>query len=702
MRTNPMIPALLLFQAVLPASCGASGDSGQADGSGGSTDVSWGASIEILSPSEGAVVNWPSVEVTGVVHGAPCDVIELNDVAVPWTPPSFSAPVRLEQEGPNVISVRCGEAVATVTVVLDSLPPYLVLVTPNGGTVLPDLGPGDSLQVAGFAQDEAGVTVSVLGNPAGPGREPDSFLASWPLSVGLNLVHVEALDQNGNRSREHRPVLAGPFGNCAPTPGRPDVIVRLSDGAIGLAASRAAEALLDTDFTPLLAEYNPVYESEQLRLDLHALVIEPPAELETTAVTGSFAAELFVGAIQAEGTLTFKASQTEWSFQARIDALTATASVIPSVESGTLALQVTQVVVDAGEVQVAVQDDTGKDVVAPTEISGNFLEFFTDLLSEVLQDTADQAASSAASFVQGDVAFDFLGVEVEAGYSPESLDVGGHQVTIGYLVDLKFPGDKAVPWPHGCPMLGGTPPLPPPPVDLQTAAFGLSLSQDFVNRTLTGLWTAGNLFVTIDQAMLDAAKIEVDLVCGLGGTLLDLVSDPPLAEWPLSIQVTPALPPLLQPTKYGGSQGTDGNGEGGQDSLGEHAVGIAFGGIQLDLYAKEPTGTSRLFSSVELSLVLGLEAVVGNSDLEFFLSLSDFFLELDQSMSPLQEREAERDIESFFESLVPEIANTLASSLIRYHLPLFYGVQVVEGQVEFSPEGYIVVQGRVVDKGGAQ
>jgi hypothetical protein len=682
MRRNPMLELMLTLLSVAAVACGTAGSGESGDARDDPGDFASGTLIRFTAPLDGAVVSWPSVQVSGTVEGASCTDLTLNGSPVPWSPPHFSAPVPLANEGENTIAALCGDASATLTVVLDSLPPYLALVSPEAATVLPKLGPGDSVQVTGFAEDEAGVTTSLLGEPVNPGPAPTGFSASWPLDAGLNLVHVEAVDGNGNRSREHRPVLAGPFGECTPVPGRPDVVVRLSDGAVSLAADMAMQELLATDFTPVLAESNPVYDSEQIRLDIDSLVIEAPINLQTTAVDGSFAAELLVGAVHAAGTLTFKTSGAEWTFQADIDGLTAAASVVPSVAGGVLSLAVSGVTVDADEVAIAVQDESGKSVVAPTEITGNFLAFFTELLSSVLQDMADQAALSAASSVQGDVAFSLFGIEVAAKYAPESILVGGHQVTVGYLVNLAFSGDKAVTWPHGCPLLGGSAPLPPPPVDLETASFGLSLSQDFVNRTLTGLWTAGELFVVIDQSMLDGRKLEVDLVCGLAGSLATLVTEPPSPESPLAIQVTPQLPPLLQPMK-------------------DDVVGIALGAVRLELFAEEANGSSRLFSSILLSLVLGLHAEVAESDIEFFLSMSDFFIELDQSMSPLQERQAERDIESFFESLIPEITNTLASSLVKYHLPLFYGVEIVEGEVALSPEGYLVVQGRVVGKGSA-
>lgn len=682
MRPNTVPMCTLLGLLWFTSGCGPSGGEDNPDIAAGPPDSAWATTIEFTAPDEGTVVGWPVVEVAGAVHGAPCGQLLINDVAIPWNPPLFSAPVPLEAEGPNTITARCGDAAATITVFLDSLPPYLELLEPAGPLVLPDLGPGDLVQLLGIAHDEAGVSVSVQGNPLLVDSASSTFAAPWPLAPGLNFVSVEAVDANGNRSREHRPVLPGPFAPCLPENGRPDVVVRLSDGAIKLAASKAAAELVHYDFGPLLAQANPVYDSEQLRLNLDSFSLGAPVTLETVAVEGSFSAALFVGSVSIGGTLISKTGTLQWSFSAEIDGLSANASVVPAVSQGALTLSVGEVAVAAGQVKLSVKDQDGKSVVAPTEITGNFLEFFTELLSTFLQDAADQAVVAISRSAQGESTFTFLGVQVMADYSPESIQVSGHQVTVGYLVDLELPAVKAVEWPHGCPSLGGSAPLPPPPVDLETASFGLSLSQDFLNRVLTGLWEAGDLFVVVDQELLDSNKLEVELVCGLAGSLVDLVASPPNPEWPLAIHITPPLPPLLQPAGATGK------------------IGLAFGGIGVELYALEPGGASRLFTSVALSMLLGLEASVGSSDLVFSLSISDFFIELDQSMAELQKRTAERDIESFFESLVPEISDSLAQSLVAYHLPLFYGAEVVEGKVSMTGEGYLVVQGRLVDKEG--
>ncbi len=160
--------------------------------------------VTIDSPLDLAVVSATSATVTGQVSIANCAVV-VNGVAASVTGTNFRADAVPLAQGRTVITAAATTstgriATASVNVYRDSLPPRVVVYGPADGTVVSEA----TISVTGMVDDVVvgtinGTQMSVRVNGVAADVANRAFVAhDVPLTPGLNVVKVQAVDAGGN------------------------------------------------------------------------------------------------------------------------------------------------------------------------------------------------------------------------------------------------------------------------------------------------------------------------------------------------------------------------------------------------------------------------------------------------------------------------------------------------------------------------
>jgi hypothetical protein len=151
--------------------------------------------LRVDNPYDGMQTNEPTISVRGVTElGA---TVMVNGVEVIVAGTLFVAMVDLV-EGPNTITVEAFDALGNsmdekMEVVLDTKPPYLVLLTPMDGQIFTE----PTATVSG--QAENGLVIKVNGNQLGDAHYNNgTFDYAVSLSRGDNMIMVESVDMAGN------------------------------------------------------------------------------------------------------------------------------------------------------------------------------------------------------------------------------------------------------------------------------------------------------------------------------------------------------------------------------------------------------------------------------------------------------------------------------------------------------------------------
>jgi hypothetical protein len=154
--------------------------------------------LTVTSPADGLLTNSQSVVVAGTVDDDnTVSGVTVNGQPAALSGTSFTATVALA-EGPNPITVVATDAIgghttASLSVTLDTTPPFISLSSPVAGQRQTD----PTLAVAGEATDASGLaSVTVNGSPVT--LSGNRFELSLPLQLGDNTVVVKATDRAGN------------------------------------------------------------------------------------------------------------------------------------------------------------------------------------------------------------------------------------------------------------------------------------------------------------------------------------------------------------------------------------------------------------------------------------------------------------------------------------------------------------------------
>jgi hypothetical protein len=160
--------------------------------------------LRVDHPIDGMQTNERTITVRGVTELGAMVMVNGEEVVVIGT--LFQASVDLV-EGPNTITVEAFDALGNsmddkMEVVLDTKPPYLVLLTPVDGEMFTE----PTATVSGQAED--GLVIKVNGNKLGDAHyDNGTFEYAVSLSRGENMISIMATDLAGNDISLMRTVL---------------------------------------------------------------------------------------------------------------------------------------------------------------------------------------------------------------------------------------------------------------------------------------------------------------------------------------------------------------------------------------------------------------------------------------------------------------------------------------------------------------
>lgn len=160
--------------------------------------------LRVNFPYDGLQTNQPTIDVRGVTEQNAR--VEVNGVEVGLVGTLFVSPMDLK-EGPNTITIDAFDDLGNsrqvkMEVVLDTKPPYLVLLNPAEGQMFTS----PSATVSGQAED--GLMIWVNGNQLDENDYNNgSFEYTVSLTRGANSITVRAMDMAGNEMSMKRSVI---------------------------------------------------------------------------------------------------------------------------------------------------------------------------------------------------------------------------------------------------------------------------------------------------------------------------------------------------------------------------------------------------------------------------------------------------------------------------------------------------------------
>lgn len=166
------------------------------------------ATLTILSPAEGAVLNARSVRVRGQAVNA--QLVTINGRETTVVGGVWELPVELP-DGPATITASARRAEVSVNVIVDASPPRITLESPQRGAVL-DAADGDTVVVRGVAQDSGtGLSLVKVQENIVAVDDEGRFSHTVRLQPGLNTLHIGALDRADNATDHRIGVMWGPL-----------------------------------------------------------------------------------------------------------------------------------------------------------------------------------------------------------------------------------------------------------------------------------------------------------------------------------------------------------------------------------------------------------------------------------------------------------------------------------------------------------
>lgn len=664
-----------LLATILNMGCSDSSAPDEADLVEGSAEVILpNPQVTLFAPTEGAVLSDAFLVVTGALEGVTSGPVVVNGVEAQLDPPVFSAAIVLAEGENEIVAVHEPSGVSdTVTVLLDSLPPALLIVSPGHGAVYPQ---PQSIDVSFQTSDESGVAFAILDGKNCSITDGAGSATHVGKNTGLDLVSLIAVDTNAIAAREHTAALFGPFEECERDPTVPDLAIDLGPEGLAAMGTVFSTIVTDYDWGAVLAEKNPVYQSDQLAMSLDNLeVVNPQLDLTSEGAkdTGRIHMTLTMDEIAAQGTVTFTGLDMTWFVDVQVKGLETQAVTRLDFDQEDVSISLESLDAKADSFKVAVVDDEGKEVVAPVEVTGNVLDSIAQIAADIVVEEANEKLAAAEEYAEGQWPFAFAGLDLLISYELVDIFLVGGGMRGLFNVDVLWPEAAQVvhPWSWGCPDLSSG----PPPADYLTP-LSLGLSVDFLNRTLIGLWQHGLFDFTVDQEALDGWKIEMDLVAGLLGSLLQFLPTTVSPEAPISVEIGPLLPPLISPAVV--------------DEAGTTAFTLGLGAFRLDFV--DQSSSLKQIARVVFSAILELDANLGTGSIDLKLEPDVFFLDL-QGLEGDGKRRAEADIEQHFEVLVPEVVGGVFQLLASFDMPGVFGLEFEEATVDSDLEnGYLRIR----------
>lgn len=416
-------------------------------------------------------------------------------------------------------------------------PPRIAFLLPAPGTYATQCGAPATVRIVVASSGDPLAEVRVAGQAVEPREGDHEVLVS--LASGLNVLDASARTVHGAQSWEHRAVLCGEYRppSEAVTHAADLYLGRDALAVLGLAAARFVDT---ADLSGLARGMNPLYRSSIVTVNADQVSVSPGTVVTLKPAWGLIVVGLAILDLDVRVIVSvLDRPATTWPVRVRTDRLSAEGMVTLEVAADRVAVALTGMTLDLGDPVVTVEGLADDLLAVFPEYRDTILGTITGFLARLLEDQVTRAVASAFERLEDPIPLEALGRTFALRFAPSLAEVTPAGVHVG--LDVGVTGLEPV---HGQGSPGvlatlGQEEWP------DAAGVRISLKDDFLNAVFHETWRSGLLQFTVDQAFLDAHKVEVDLVAGfLGGVLALLPGTPVDPESRIAVDLVPTFPPV--------------------------------------------------------------------------------------------------------------------------------------------------------------
>jgi hypothetical protein len=387
--------------------------------------------------------------------------------------------------------------------------------------------------------------VTLNGNPIAVGAG-GKFSAPLTLVPGVNIISVEATNNQNTQNKETLSVLYGSQFQPVGTPVTDAMDIRLNKGSFDTVSTIAASLMTPAQLQAQVLAMNPVVSGSvpligigytvdvnTISFNQPQIVLAPqPGDLQVTVVIPNLSLNL-----------TAKCSFISESFTISADSATLTASIAVNIAGGKITTSVVNDSVSFQNFNFQIQGFFGfLSGLASGLVQNMLTSQITNMVKTVLP---TQINNMLAGAMAKPLQMNVMGVTTDISVVPLSIAFDGAGATLVVNSDISM-----------TPVAGFTPPQAPGSLVTNggmpnnvgpTPGFQASFNEDFLNRAAFAVWQSGLADITIDNTSASFFQLPsfIPLDMGLLQLFLpELVGKAPATDT-IAIKISPQLPPVF-------------------------------------------------------------------------------------------------------------------------------------------------------------
>lgn len=371
--------------------------------------------------------------------------------------------------------------------------------------------------------------------PAQPGAVDASFTPAF----GLNLIEASATTVTGATGRDHRALLCGDYTSPAVS------VLHAADMYLGKKSltevGKAGAAWFDSlDLTALFKEVNPLYSSSLMVVNATEIDRAPGTIVQLVPAWDRLMAHFEMFALVATVGVDLIGNPGKY-YEVEISATRVVMDgeiLLVLLDDGDIVADLTDMVFDFEDLKVEIKGVSDDLLAVFPDIKETLVGLVEDWMADILLDYVPAKAEEALSHVGDPIEVDLLDRTFELRFKPSAIKL--KPVGIHLALDLVMNGLDPDPSMIS-PGVLSTPGQEDWP---EAEGFRLSLKDDFLNTIFHEAWRSGLLRFRLDQQFMDDHKMEMTLVAGFLGGILDSLPQAVGPETPMAMDVDTTFPPV--------------------------------------------------------------------------------------------------------------------------------------------------------------
>jgi len=380
-------------------------------------------------------------------------------------------------------------------------------------------------------------TVEVQGQPlpAQSGPVDSSFVPAF----GLNLIQASASTTSGAMGQDHRALLCGDYAPPSQS------VLHAADMYLGKKAltevGKAGAAWFDSlDLTAMFQEVNPLYSSTLMVVNAVLIDRSPGTIVELVPAWDRLMAHFEMFDLVATVGVDLVGNPGKF-YEVEISASRVVMDgeiFLVLVDDGDIEGDLTDMVFGFEGLNVKIKGVADDLLALFPDIEETLVGLVEQWMTDILLDYVPAKAEDALSHVGDPIPVDLFDRTFELRFEPSEIKLkpAGIHLALDLVVSgldpdpslvskgvLSTPGQEA--WP-------------------EVEGYRLSLKDDFLNTVFHEVWRSGLLRFRLDQAFMDAHKLEMTLVAGFLGGVLDNLPQAIGPETPMAMDVDTTYPPV--------------------------------------------------------------------------------------------------------------------------------------------------------------